>query len=162
MTDLFIYVIGALGLVSSIITIFDSFKKNSTVSKIASYVILLVIFVLIFSLKSKNTELKQALIDLNESNKSLCRDADVVSRSIVISGWESNGELLGNLSSIKSFYYRHLDKYQSEYEDCTEQLSIWRKSLNNDHGLSFDQRHDLQGYVKSADEMLEQICRNEK
>lgn len=93
---------------------------------------------------------------------SLARDAKVVSDAIIISGWEYPGDYLGYLSQIVGFYKRHMERYPSEYQTYSRQLTEWQEFLKQareeKRSLYSSDTRDLEGLVKAGRKQLSEIA----
>lgn len=164
MIILIAYISGILGIIASIIEILQFFKllkdKHKTSILILIAVSTTICFVIYYNIDKRNEienirKLKhQILID----------DAKKTSAAIIITGWEDNGDYLGYLAQITSFYDRHQDKYKIECEIYTKILESWRKLFeenrkNNNYSNYNIDISELKGLVNSGQDQLEAICK---
>ena len=101
-----------------------------------------------------------------QEDKKIKEDAELVSKSIVISGWESPGDYIGYLTQIVGFYKRHETRFSSEYETYSNQLTFWQDYWNRvreeNKVLSVPDKDDLEGLVKSGRDHLQSIAYQSK
>ncbi len=150
-----------LGIASSIITIvsfFNSFAKR--------YKLFLLIFVIISSsiavyswFEHKNN------LENPKIEKIFKNDANSIARTIVLSGVEETGDFVGYLTQITSFYYRHREKFPTEYEVYKKQLDEWQEYLKSERekgniirGYSSDLT-EIKGLVSSGKKHLETLSK---
>lgn len=163
MANDFLQFIGlVLGIASSILGVI-SFWRDKIVHR-KYYIVGAIILGIITALLYSYTERKQHEIEVAQVKEAaLQRDARVTSEGIVISGWEDTGDYVGYLSQITSFYRRHSELYQSEFETYSRQLQEWQDTLKRareaKESLYSSDTRDLKGLVRSGKDHLTQISK---
>jgi hypothetical protein len=152
-------IIQFVSLAASFFSIFTFFKIKKTVR----------IFCLIFGIAAALGLSTYSFI-FNENRiesikrTSLVSDAKILDNSIIITGWEKDGDYLGYLVQLSSFYSKHKDYYPNEAPAYAQYVSEWseffRQRRMNDSFISSSQISVLEGLVKAGKSNIESIIQN--
>lgn len=100
-------------------------------------------------------------LDDKKYTQDLLIDAENTYKSIIITGWEKDGDYLGYLTQITGFYQRHQKVFLKEYETYSRQLNEWQdyfKNKRSDDSFIYSTNLEvLEGLVTSGKDHLQKI-----
>lgn len=176
-----------IGLLSSLITIFGAIRtqfltnyngKNRLFIFFKKWIFLLnfglAIIIsgsfLIYSIESEKEKVEELTIEYQveleaQSFRLLAEDANRISKAIVVSGYETFGELYNELATITNYYGRHTNIFNGDYEHYKAELDNWKIIMDKvRNGVDVDSQmlNELMGQVSSASAQLKQIAEDFK
>jgi hypothetical protein len=147
--------------------IFLFFKKNKAIIFLAMLSVILIIFLSSNGWKINEINFLNTITMTNNSlnskkySQDLLIDAENTYRSIIITGWENDGDYLGYLVQITGFYQRHQQVFSKEYETYSRQLNEWqdyfKNKRDNDSFIYSTDLEILEGLVTSGRDHLQKI-----
>jgi hypothetical protein len=147
-----------LGIIASVIEILQYLKILTPKHKLLWFCVVSVITAFCFYVyhvnETRNEEHKIVAI----KNEFLVKDANSVVNTIILTGWEENGNYLGYLALITGFYYRHKENYSTEYYTYNRQLVSWMKVFESKQGkIEYIDISELKGLVIAGRDNIEKI-----
>ena len=163
MLEIIAYLSGILGVIASLIEILQFLKILQTKHKILILIVISLTTIICFYtwyLIDKRQE-KEKIELLQETY--LKKDANSVIQGIEISVFDNAGDCLSNLITITSFYGRHKEKYNFEYETYKKEVELWSKLINdkktNKENIYMSDYEELKGIINASKENIEQLIK---